>query len=166
MNQLKYRASSICNADETGISTVTKPSKSVGAKGIRNVASVTSGELGTNVPLLIAVSAIGSSIPPMFIFPCKSFATISFRIVLLIAVVLEIIIVELLMMHFSQLCHILLNKLSLLKNHLFCWFQTTILHTNLYQHWTQLRKMDLCFSSILQIVRTIHSHLTVCIRTF
>lgn len=39
----------------------------------RQVGSVTSGERGTNITLLVAVSATGSSIPPMFILPRKRF---------------------------------------------------------------------------------------------
>ncbi|XP_023942774.1 uncharacterized protein LOC112049208 [Bicyclus anynana] len=73
MDRFKFTASSIWNADETGVSTVTKPSKIIAAKGKRNVGSVTSGERGTNITLLVAVSATGSSIPPMFIFPRKKF---------------------------------------------------------------------------------------------
>lgn len=73
MDRFKFTASSIWNADETGVSTVTKPSKIIAAKGKRNVGSVTSGERGTNVTLLVAVSATGSSIPPMFVFPRKKF---------------------------------------------------------------------------------------------
>ncbi|KAJ8936823.1 hypothetical protein NQ318_015290 [Aromia moschata] len=44
-----YRASSIWNVDETGVSTVTKPSKIVAAKGKRNIGSITSGERGINL---------------------------------------------------------------------------------------------------------------------
>ncbi|KAJ0173951.1 hypothetical protein K1T71_010097 [Dendrolimus kikuchii] len=73
MDRFKFTASFIWNADETGVSTVTKPSKIVAAKGKRNIGSITSGERGTNVTLLVAVSATGSSIPPMFIFPRKKF---------------------------------------------------------------------------------------------
>ncbi|CAK1592497.1 unnamed protein product [Parnassius mnemosyne] len=73
VDRFKFTASSMWNADETGVSTVTKPSKIVAAKGKRNVGSITSGERGTNITLLVAVSATGSSIPPMFIFPRKKF---------------------------------------------------------------------------------------------
>ncbi|XP_059061655.1 uncharacterized protein LOC131854549 [Achroia grisella] len=73
MDRHKFRGSSIWNADETGVSTVNKPSKIIAAKGKRNVGSVTSAERGTNVTLLVAVSATGSSIPPMFVFPRKKY---------------------------------------------------------------------------------------------
>ncbi|KAJ8949417.1 hypothetical protein NQ318_007517 [Aromia moschata] len=72
----------IWNTDETGVSTVSKPSKIVAAKGKRNVGSVTSGERGTNVTLLTAVSASGNTVPPMFIFPRKNSKTILFLAVL------------------------------------------------------------------------------------
>ncbi|CAH2100837.1 unnamed protein product [Euphydryas editha] len=48
VDRFKFTASSIWNADETGVSTVTKPSKIVAAKGKRNVGSITSDERGTN----------------------------------------------------------------------------------------------------------------------
>lgn len=73
MDRYKFQASSIWNVDETGVSTVLKPSKIVAAKGKRNVGSVTSGERGTNVTVVVAVSATGSHIPPMFIFPRKNY---------------------------------------------------------------------------------------------
>ena len=73
MDKYKFPPSKIWNTDETGVSTVTKPSKIVAAKGKRNVGSVTSGERGTNVTLITAVSAIGNTIPPMFVFPRKKF---------------------------------------------------------------------------------------------
>lgn len=70
----KYRASSIWNLDETSVPTVTKPSKIIATKGKRTVGSITSAERGTNVTLLVAVSASGSSIPPMFVFPRKKYS--------------------------------------------------------------------------------------------
>ncbi|XP_050298015.1 uncharacterized protein LOC126737250 [Anthonomus grandis grandis] len=73
MDKYKFSPSRIWNTDETGVSTVTKPSKIVAAKGKRNIGAVTSGERGTNVTLITAVSAIGNTIPPMFVFPRKKF---------------------------------------------------------------------------------------------
>ncbi|KAJ8939486.1 hypothetical protein NQ318_022540 [Aromia moschata] len=73
MDKYQFAPSRIWNTDETGVSTVSKPSKIVAAKGKRNVGSVTSGERGTNVTLLTAVSASGNTVPPMFIFPRKKF---------------------------------------------------------------------------------------------
>ncbi|XP_052749770.1 uncharacterized protein LOC128200420 [Galleria mellonella] len=73
MDKYTFTASSVWNIDETGVSTVLKPSKIVAAKGKRNVGSVTSGERGTNVTVIVAISATGSHIPPMFIFPRKNY---------------------------------------------------------------------------------------------
>ncbi|XP_018402028.1 PREDICTED: uncharacterized protein LOC108779157 [Cyphomyrmex costatus] len=73
MDKNKFTASSIWNANETGVSTVTQPSKIIAAKGKRNVGSVTSAERGINVTVLVAVSATGISIPPMFVFPRKKY---------------------------------------------------------------------------------------------
>ncbi|XP_033213376.1 uncharacterized protein LOC117170605 [Belonocnema kinseyi] len=66
-------ASCIWNLDGTGVSTVSKPSEIIAEKGKRTFGSITSGERGTNVTLIAAVSASGRSIPPMFIFPRKKF---------------------------------------------------------------------------------------------
>lgn len=73
MDKSEFTASQIWNIDETGVSTVCKPSKIVAAKGKRNIGSVTSAERGTNVTLIVAVSASGITIPPMFIFPRKKY---------------------------------------------------------------------------------------------
>ncbi|XP_050309704.1 uncharacterized protein LOC126745759 isoform X1 [Anthonomus grandis grandis] len=73
MDTYKFSLSKIWNTDETGVSTITKPSKIVAAKGKRNIGAVTSGERGTNVTLITAVSVIGNTIPPMFVFPRKKF---------------------------------------------------------------------------------------------
>ena len=73
MDRYKFNASSIWNVDETGVSTVLKPSKVMAAKGKRNVGSVTSGERGTNVTVVVAISAAGSNIASMFIFPRKNY---------------------------------------------------------------------------------------------
>jgi hypothetical protein len=55
--------------DETGVKTVQRPSKIVAEKGTRQVGKATSAERGTTVTLATAISAIGNSVPPMFIFP-------------------------------------------------------------------------------------------------
>lgn len=52
-----------------------KPNKIVAAKGKRNVGAMTSGERGTNVTVVTAVSALGNAVPPMFVFPRKQFKT-------------------------------------------------------------------------------------------
>ncbi|XP_018317158.1 uncharacterized protein [Mycetomoellerius zeteki] len=73
LDKYKFTASKIWNIDETDVSTVSKPSKIVAAKGKRNIGSITSTERGTNVTVIAAVSASGNTIPPMFIFPRKKY---------------------------------------------------------------------------------------------
>ncbi|KAF2887101.1 hypothetical protein ILUMI_19072 [Ignelater luminosus] len=53
--------------------TVLKPNKIAAAKDKRNVGAMTSGERGTNVTMVTAVSAFGNTVPPMFVFPRKNF---------------------------------------------------------------------------------------------
>ena len=55
--------------DETANSTVCVPSKIICANGIKQVGSVTSVERGTNVTVIVAVSAIGSHVRPVLILP-------------------------------------------------------------------------------------------------
>ncbi|GBP63913.1 hypothetical protein EVAR_39576_1 [Eumeta japonica] len=55
--------------DETGVTTVQKPSKVIARKGFKQVGAITSAERGTLVTLAAAVSAVGNSVPPFFVFP-------------------------------------------------------------------------------------------------
>lgn len=73
MTRCGFKASDIWNVDETGITTVQKPSKIVAKKGVKQVGAITSGERGVLVTLTVAVCANGNSIPPMFIFPRKKY---------------------------------------------------------------------------------------------
>lgn len=59
----------IWNLDETGCTTVQKPNKVIASTGMKQVGSLVSGERGTLVTLLCAISATGNSVPPMFVFP-------------------------------------------------------------------------------------------------
>lgn len=59
----------IYNVDETGVTTVHKPSKIIAPKGQKQVGAATSWERGKNVTVCCCMSAIGHFIPPMFIFP-------------------------------------------------------------------------------------------------
>lgn len=60
------------NVDETGISIVPKETaKRLGPKGIKQFGVIASGERGKNVTVICAVSAVGSYIPPLFVFPRK-----------------------------------------------------------------------------------------------
>jgi len=59
----------IFNMDETGVSTVHDPGKIIALKGQKQVGRIVSGERGRNITVVCSVSAIGSYVPPMFIFP-------------------------------------------------------------------------------------------------
>ena len=60
----------IYNVDETGMTTVqTRPSKSIALRGKRQVGALTSAERGTLVTTEICMSATGSFVPPMFVWP-------------------------------------------------------------------------------------------------
>ena len=59
------------NMDETGLTTVQKPSKIIAKKGSKQVGAITSGERGTLVTMSLADSATGNSLPSMIIFPRK-----------------------------------------------------------------------------------------------
>ena len=73
MDRHHFEGSDVWNMDETGVTTVQKPSKVVAARGARQVGAVTSSERGTLVTVAVAVNAIGNSIPAMFVFPRKNF---------------------------------------------------------------------------------------------
>ena len=69
MDRYSFEASNIWNLDETGLTTVQRPCRVVAQKGVKQVGAVTSGERGELVTLCQAVSAVGNTVPPMFIFP-------------------------------------------------------------------------------------------------
>lgn len=67
---------SIYNMDETGFSTVpTKIGKVISLKGMKRVGKIASAERGTMITMALAVSALGNSIPPLFLFPRKNMQT-------------------------------------------------------------------------------------------
>ena len=66
-----YDPSNIWNMDETGITCVHRPRKIVASKGVRQVSKITSGERGKTVTVICAMSAVGTYLPPLFIFPRK-----------------------------------------------------------------------------------------------
>ncbi|XP_063759756.1 uncharacterized protein LOC134877965 [Eleginops maclovinus] len=68
-----FQGEDIWNMDETGITTVQRPDQVVARRGDRQVGSATSGERGTLVTVACAGNALGSMIPPMFIFPRVNF---------------------------------------------------------------------------------------------
>ena len=65
-----FPPTNIYNVDETGMTTVqNKPSKMSALKGRRQVGAITSAERGQLVTIEICMSASGSYVPPLFIFP-------------------------------------------------------------------------------------------------
>ena len=69
LTEFSCTPSRIWNMDETGITNVQRPSKIVATKGERTVGKMTSGERGATVNVICAMSAAGSFLPPMFIYP-------------------------------------------------------------------------------------------------
>jgi len=65
----KFQAHQIYNVDETGVQTVHSPGKVIAERGAKQVGQVTSAERGTLVTVCCTVNAIGTFLPPMFIFP-------------------------------------------------------------------------------------------------
>jgi hypothetical protein len=61
----------VWNVDETGVSTVQRPTKILATKGARQVSKMTSGERGQTVTVMCCMNAGGIYIPPMFICPRK-----------------------------------------------------------------------------------------------
>lgn len=57
--------------DESGITNVQKPGKIIATKGQRQIAKMTSAERGTTVTVVCSMTASGSYIPPLLIFPRK-----------------------------------------------------------------------------------------------
>ena len=69
LERYNFQAKDIWNVDESGISTVQKPRTIVAPKGTKQVGAITSAERGQTVTLCGAVSAVGTFVPPMFVFP-------------------------------------------------------------------------------------------------
>jgi hypothetical protein len=73
MDSYKITANNIFNIDVSGFSTVQKrPQKIVALKGKHQVGTITSGERGVNMTMVVCVSAVGVYIPPVIIFKRKS----------------------------------------------------------------------------------------------
>lgn len=73
LERFQFSPQDIWNIDETGVTTVQKPSKIVAPRGMKQVGSITSAERGTLVTVTGAISATGADVPPFFIFPRKNF---------------------------------------------------------------------------------------------
>lgn len=67
--ELQIPPTRIFNADETGFSVCHVPGKIIAEKGKRSIGSVTSLEKGKTITVLCCVSASGTYVPPMIIFP-------------------------------------------------------------------------------------------------
>ncbi|CAG9831030.1 unnamed protein product, partial [Diabrotica balteata] len=66
----KYPGDRIWNVDETGLSVVqTKIPQGIASKGKRQICSLTAAERGSLVTVICSMSAGGSYVPPMLIFP-------------------------------------------------------------------------------------------------
>ena len=66
-----YSPIRVWNMDETEISNVHKPANIIATKGAKAVGKMTSGEKGKTITVICATNAVGTYIPPMFIFPRK-----------------------------------------------------------------------------------------------
>lgn len=71
LDKEKLLPNQVYNVDESGLSTVHKPSKILAKKGKHQVGAVTSGERGTNTTCVCCMNAAGEYIPPMLIFKRK-----------------------------------------------------------------------------------------------
>lgn len=72
LRKYQFRAERIFNVDESGITTVQKKSGKIYAKkGQKQVGVAISAERGQTITILCAVSAAGSYVPPMIIYPRK-----------------------------------------------------------------------------------------------
>lgn len=70
MKKFEFEAARIFNMDETGITTVPKKSPKVyGEKGAKRIGSAISAERGRTVTAVFCMSASGTYIPPMLIYP-------------------------------------------------------------------------------------------------
>lgn len=70
MEKFKFSPNRIFNMDETGITTVKKKCPKVyGEKGAKRIGAATSGERGRTITAVFCVSASGTYIPPMLIYP-------------------------------------------------------------------------------------------------
>lgn len=72
MGKYKFPPNRIYNIDESGLSTVQKPGRILAQKGQKQVGKLTSAERGQNVTVVCCMSANGSYVPPVFLFPRKN----------------------------------------------------------------------------------------------
>ncbi|CAK1593710.1 unnamed protein product [Parnassius mnemosyne] len=72
MDRYKFEPKDIWNMDETGVTTVQKPSKILAQKEIKQVGAVTSAERGRLVTVAVAINAQGGHIPSFFCIPVET----------------------------------------------------------------------------------------------
>lgn len=71
-DKIQYPATNVYNVDETGISVVpSKMPEILALKGKKQIGTVTSAERGSTITCVICMSAGGTFVPPMMIFPRK-----------------------------------------------------------------------------------------------
>ncbi|XP_076388843.1 uncharacterized protein LOC100877113 [Megachile rotundata] len=68
LEQYNFSPNQIYSMDETGLSTVHKPSKIIAARGKHQVDTVTSGERGMTTTCIRTMNAAGEFVPPVLIF--------------------------------------------------------------------------------------------------
>ena len=73
LERYKFTPDKSWNLDETGCTTVQKPSRIIAAAGAKQVGAIVSVERGHLVTVCCAISAIGNSVPPLFVFPRVNF---------------------------------------------------------------------------------------------
>jgi hypothetical protein len=73
LDKHKFPAENIFNLDETGCTTVHKPSRVIAMKGQKQVGQVTSGERGKLITVCCFINAAGNTLPPAIVFPLKRF---------------------------------------------------------------------------------------------
>lgn len=72
MEKHKFTPENIYNVDESGLSTVQKrPQKVLATKGRKQVGALSSAERGQHFTVVCCMNAIGTFVPPVFIFPRK-----------------------------------------------------------------------------------------------
>ena len=70
LERYHFRPNDVYNVDETGVTTVQKPTKVVARRGTKQVGGMTSAERSTLVTICCAVNATGGTVvPPFFVFP-------------------------------------------------------------------------------------------------
>lgn len=73
LEKFEFTGKQIYNLDETGFTTVQKMPKVISKRGSRVVGQIASRERGELVTACCIVSAVGQTIPPVFLFPRKKF---------------------------------------------------------------------------------------------